>query len=65
MAVELRPMRDDELAAWLPPMRERYAADMVEQAGAPEEQATVKAAGATRLRAGSTGRSDTRRTPSR
>jgi GNAT superfamily N-acetyltransferase len=44
MAVELRPMRDDEFAAWLPLTRERYAADMVEQAGVPEEQAAVKAA---------------------
>jgi GNAT superfamily N-acetyltransferase len=44
MAVELRPMRDDELVAWLPLMRDRYTADMVEQAGVPEEQAAIKAA---------------------
>jgi GNAT superfamily N-acetyltransferase len=44
MAVELRPMRDDEFAAWLPLMSERYAAEMVEEAGVPEEHAAVKAA---------------------
>jgi len=43
VAVELRPMRDDEFAAWLPVMRGRYAAEMVEQAAVPEEQAAVKA----------------------
>jgi ribosomal protein S18 acetylase RimI-like enzyme len=37
-------MRDDEFAAWLPRMRERYAADMVEQAGMSREKAAAKAA---------------------
>jgi GNAT superfamily N-acetyltransferase len=44
MNVRLRPMLDDEFAPWLPLMRERYAADMVEQAGVTEEQAAAKAA---------------------
>ena len=43
MAAQLRPMRDDEFAAWLPLMRERYAADMVEQAGMSPERAAAKA----------------------
>jgi ribosomal protein S18 acetylase RimI-like enzyme len=43
VTVELRPMRDDEFTAWLPLMRERYAADMVEQAGMSEERAHAKA----------------------
>jgi GNAT superfamily N-acetyltransferase len=37
-------MRDEEFAAWLPLMREHYAADMVEQAGVADEQAAIKAA---------------------
>jgi len=37
-------MRDDEFTAWLPLIRERYAADMVEQAGLTEAQAAAKAA---------------------
>jgi GNAT superfamily N-acetyltransferase len=37
-------MLDDEFAAWLPLMRERYAADMVEQAGMSQERAAAKAA---------------------
>jgi ribosomal protein S18 acetylase RimI-like enzyme len=37
-------MRDDEFAAWLPLMHERYAADMVEQAGMSQERAAAKAA---------------------
>jgi len=37
-------MRDDEFTTWLPVMRERYAADMVEQAGMTEERAAAKAA---------------------
>jgi GNAT superfamily N-acetyltransferase len=45
VAVELRPMRDDEFADWLPLMQERYAADMVEQAGMSPERAAAKAAG--------------------
>lgn len=43
MAAELRPMRDDEFAAWLPLMRERYAADMVEHAGMSPDRAAAKA----------------------
>jgi GNAT superfamily N-acetyltransferase len=49
MAVELRPMQEDEFAVWLPLMRERYAADMVENAGMSEERATAKAAEDTEL----------------
>src|SRR5689334_14027130 len=37
-------MREDEFAAWLPLLRERYAADMVEQAGMSPERADAKAA---------------------
>ena len=37
-------MRDDEFTTWLPVMRERYAADMVEQAGMTAERAAAKAA---------------------
>jgi GNAT superfamily N-acetyltransferase len=44
VAAELRPMRDDEFAAWLPLMQERYAADMVEHAGMTPERAAAKAA---------------------
>ena len=44
MTVQLRPMPDDELAAWLPLMHERYAADMVEHAGMSHERAAAKAA---------------------
>lgn len=43
MAVQLRPMRDDEFVTWLPAMRERYAADMVEHAGMTPERAAAKA----------------------
>jgi GNAT superfamily N-acetyltransferase len=45
MDVELRPMRENEFTAWLPLMQERYAADMVEQAGMSPERAAAKAAG--------------------
>ena len=44
MSLELRPMRDDELAAWLPLMRDRYADDMVGHAGLEPERAATKAA---------------------
>src|SRR5690349_14557512 len=37
-------MREDEFAAWLPLMRERYAADMVAHAGMSPERAAAKAA---------------------
>jgi GNAT superfamily N-acetyltransferase len=37
-------MRDDEFAAWLPLMQERYAADMVGHAGMTPERAAAKAA---------------------
>lgn len=43
MGAQLRPMRDDEFAAWLPKMRIRYAEDMVRDAGLPPERATAKA----------------------
>jgi GNAT superfamily N-acetyltransferase len=44
VAVDLRPMREDEFAVWLPLVRERYAADMVEHAGMSPERAAAKAA---------------------
>lgn len=44
MSVQLRPMRDDEFAAWLPRMRESYARDMSEYGGLSPEAATAKAA---------------------
>ena len=43
MSVLLRPMREDEFNAWLPQMRERYADDMVRDAGLTPERADVKA----------------------
>jgi GNAT superfamily N-acetyltransferase len=36
-------MRDDEFAAWLPQMRDRYAQDMLRDAGLPAELAKQKA----------------------
>ena len=44
MSVEFRPMRDDEFAAWMPLMRDRYAEDMVRDAGLAPERAQTKAA---------------------
>jgi ribosomal protein S18 acetylase RimI-like enzyme len=41
--LELRPMSDEEFAEWFPRLRERYAADMVEQAGARPGGARKKA----------------------
>jgi GNAT superfamily N-acetyltransferase len=43
VSVVLRPMRDDEFADWLPLMRERYAEDMVGDAGLTPERAAAKA----------------------
>jgi ribosomal protein S18 acetylase RimI-like enzyme len=43
MSVQLRPMRDDEFADWLPLMQERYAGDMVRDAGLARERADTKA----------------------
>jgi ribosomal protein S18 acetylase RimI-like enzyme len=43
MSVEFRPMRDEELPEWLPRLREGYAADMVQNAGATPEAARAKA----------------------
>jgi GNAT superfamily N-acetyltransferase len=37
-------MREDEFEAWLPWMRDRYAEDMVEDAGLSPERASAKAA---------------------
>jgi GNAT superfamily N-acetyltransferase len=39
----VRPMTDEELAAWLPRMRKAYADDMVQNAGADFERARAKA----------------------
>ncbi len=44
MSVQLRPMREDEFAVWLPLMRERYAADMAAHAGMTPEAASKKSA---------------------
>jgi ribosomal protein S18 acetylase RimI-like enzyme len=44
MAVVLRPLRDDELPAWLEHHRDWYAADMVAHGGLSEEAARAKAA---------------------
>jgi len=41
--VQLRPMNDEEFAAWLPRMRDGYAADMVSNGGMAQEKATAKA----------------------
>jgi ribosomal protein S18 acetylase RimI-like enzyme len=40
---EVRPISDEQFAEWLPRMRERYAADMVENAAASAETARKKA----------------------
>jgi len=41
--VQLRPMRDDEFAEWLPSMRAGYAEDMVRNGGLSPERATENA----------------------
>ena len=43
MALELRPLREDELADYLARGNVSYARDMVEQAGIPEHAARAKA----------------------
>jgi ribosomal protein S18 acetylase RimI-like enzyme len=43
MGAKLRPMRNDEFAAWLPVMRDRYAEDMIRHADLPPERARSKA----------------------
>jgi GNAT superfamily N-acetyltransferase len=44
VSVQLRPMRDDEFAAWLPQMRSEYARAMIDEGGFPPEGASAKAA---------------------
>jgi ribosomal protein S18 acetylase RimI-like enzyme len=44
MTVQLRPMREDEFAVWLPRMRDGYAQAMVDDAGVSPEGAAEKAA---------------------
>src|SRR5215471_6209374 len=44
MDVQLRPMREDEFASWLPLMRDRYADDMARNGGLSPEQAADLAA---------------------
>jgi ribosomal protein S18 acetylase RimI-like enzyme len=44
MGVQLRPMRDDEFAAWLPRMRDDYGQAMIDDAGILPESAREKAA---------------------
>ena len=43
MAVELRPLREDEYGAWLPQMREGYARAMIDDGGFSTEVATARA----------------------
>jgi GNAT superfamily N-acetyltransferase len=43
MALRLRPIRDDEVAAYVAETRERYAEDMVQSAGVTTEEAREKA----------------------
>ena len=44
MSVELRPMRDDEFAAWLPQMQDSYAQAMADDGGFAADAAAEKAA---------------------
>jgi ribosomal protein S18 acetylase RimI-like enzyme len=44
MGVQLRPMLDDEFAAWLPRMRDDYGQAMIDDAGILPESAREKAA---------------------
>ena len=44
MDVQLRPMRDDEFAEWLPRMRDDYRQAMIDDAGVSPEGAAEKAA---------------------
>jgi ribosomal protein S18 acetylase RimI-like enzyme len=41
--IKVRPMTDEEFADWFPTLRERYATDMVDQAGASADGAQKKA----------------------
>lgn len=43
MSVRLRPMQEDEFAAWLPQVRDGYARAMIDDGGFPPEGATAKA----------------------
>ena len=44
MALQLRPIRDEEFVAWLPLLREDYAEDLVRDYGMSPDQARGKAA---------------------
>lgn len=44
MDVQLRPMRDEEFADWLPLMRDDYARSMIEEGGVSPERGTEMAA---------------------
>src|ERR1700749_4941430 len=44
MSLSLRPLSDDEFAAWFPRMRDEYAEDMSQDAGIPPEKAASIAA---------------------
>ena len=44
MAVNLRPMSEDEFARWLPGARERYAADIARSGGGSDEEAARRKA---------------------
>jgi ribosomal protein S18 acetylase RimI-like enzyme len=44
MGVQLRPMRDDEFATWLPRMRDGYGQAMIDDGGVLPESAREKAA---------------------
>ena len=43
MSMQLRPMRNDELLAWLPQVRDGYARSMIDHGGMTPEAATAKA----------------------
>lgn len=47
MDVQLRPMRDEEFADWLPRMRDDYARSMIEEGGVSPESGTEMAAAQT------------------
>src|SRR5512146_2186535 len=47
MDVQLRPMRDEEFADWLPRMRDDYARSMIEEGGISPEKGTEMAAAQT------------------
>jgi GNAT superfamily N-acetyltransferase len=43
VALQLRPIEDEEFAAWLPLLREDYARDLIRDYGMPADKARAKA----------------------